>query len=253
MNRIESASNQRYKRWRKLKDKKFRTKEGRLLVEGPVVIREVAETGHVEEVLIDEKVEEDISLYEELDCPVTLLDHKLFLELAATEHSQGIIAVCTSFLKEADQLPRRGRYLYTDGLQDPGNLGGMIRSAEAFSFDGILIGDNTVDVTNPKCIRASMASAFRVPIAKVDDRALDGFHSNCTFYALDINGDELDGKSRFDRDLVLVVGNEAHGIRPSILRRVDHTLRIPMKETIDSLNANVATSIAMFLIEGGER
>lgn len=252
MKRIDSDKNERFKNWKKLKDKKYRERFGELLVEGSVVIEEIYREGYVKEILIDEKrlhLSED---YQTLDVPVTVLNHALFEELVSTETSQGAIAVCRHFLINLKEFSTAGKFLYTDGIQDPGNLGGMIRSAEAFRFDGILLGQGTVDPGNDKCVRSSMASAFRIPIAKISDDDLKALHGKMSFYALDIRGQTIKNDLSTEENLVLIVGNEARGLREEILALVDHRLRIPMKETIDSLNANVATSIAMFMI-GGRR
>lgn len=248
---IESKDNSRFKFWKKLKDKKQRKESGLLLVEGVVVIEEVMAEGYIEELIVDkEKLASFDEVIQKAKVPVTALESSLFKQLAATETNQGMIALCRSFLMDEGALPEKGRFLYADGVQDPGNLGGMIRSAEAFHFDGVLIGPGTVDPTNDKCIRASMASAFRLPIAYVSDEALLKLKENCRFVALDIRGEGMtfEGDSK---NMVLLVGNEARGIRDSLLDEVDVRLRIPMKDTIDSLNANVAASIAMFVIEGG--
>ena len=247
MKRIDSKKNERFKNWKKLKDKKYRERFGELLVEGSVVIEEIYREGYVKEILIDEKrlhLSED---YQTMDVPVTVLNHALFEELVSTETSQGAIAVCRHFLINLKEFPTAGKFLYTDGIQDPGNLGGMIRSAEAFRFDGILLGQGTVDPGN-----SSMASAFRIPVAKISDDDLKALHGKMSFYALDIRGQTIKNDLSTEENLVLIVGNEARGLREEILALVDHRLRIPMKETIDSLNANVATSIAMFMI-GGRR
>ena len=251
MKTIDSKDNRRFKSWKKLKDKKYRKTSGTLLVEGAVVIEEVMAEGYVTELIVDkEKIEQHRPLIEKAEVAVTLLDHRLFNELVSTETNQGILALCRSFLIDGEHLPKTGRFLYADGIQDPGNLGGMIRSAEAFHFDGVLIGPGTVDPTNDKCIRASMASAFRLPVAYVSDEELLAYKDHCRFAALDIRGEGMTLKGD-NKNIVLIVGNEARGIRENLLNEVDLRLRIPMKETIDSLNANVAASIAMFVIEGG--
>lgn len=252
MNSIDSKENRRFKSWKKLKDKKYRKSTGTLLVEGAVVIEEVMAEGYVKELIVDkEKVDQHRSLIEKAEVEVTLLDHRLFNELVSTETDQGILALCRSFLADAANLPKSGRFLYADGVQDPGNLGGMIRSAEAFHFDGVLVGPGTVDPTNDKCIRASMASAFRLPVAYVTDEKLFAYKERgALFAALDIRGEGMAVEGE-NKNIVLIVGNEARGIREELLEKVDLRLRIPMKETIDSLNANVAASIAMFVIEGG--
>lgn len=251
MKTIDSKDNRRFKSWKKLKDKKYRKTSGTLLVEGAVVIEEVMAEGYVTELIVDkEKIEQHRVLIEKAEVEVTLLDHRLFNELVSTETNQGILALCRSFLVDGDRLPKTGRFLYADGIQDPGNLGGMIRSAEAFHFDGVLIGPGTVDPTNDKCIRASMASAFRLSVAYISDEELLAYKDHCRFAALDIRGEGMILKGD-NKNIVLIVGNEARGIRENLLNEVDLRLRIPMKETIDSLNANVAASIAMFVIEGG--
>lgn len=252
MNSIGSKENRRFKSWKKLKDKKYRKASGTLLVEGAVVIEEIMTEGYVKELIVDkEKVDQHRSLIEKAEVEVTLLDHRLFNELVSTETDQGILALCRSFLVDAGDLPKCGRFLYADGVQDPGNLGGMIRSAEAFHFDGVLIGPAAVDPTNDKCIRASMASAFRLPVASVTDEELFAYKERgALFAALDIRGEGMAVEGE-NKNIVLIVGNEARGIREELLEKVDLRLRIPMKETIDSLNANVAASIAMFVIEGG--
>lgn len=252
MKKIDSSNNRRFKGWKKLKEKKYRDRERKVLVEGLVVIAEIAELGYIETLLIDEMKEGEVcEILDPIDVEKIVLSHDLFTALAATKTSQGAIAVCRHFLRDVDDLPRKGRFIYVDGIRDPGNLGGLIRSAEAFSFDGVLLGPKTVDSGNDKSIRASMASAFRVPIAVLEDEDLESFKANCIFYALDIRGETLDPSHRFEENAVLIVGNEAHGIREALLDRVDRKLRIPMKETIDSLNANVAASIAMFVLQGG--
>lgn len=250
MKRIDSEKNERFKNWKKLKDKKYRERFGELLVEGSVVIEEVYREGFVKEIMIDEGKIHLAEDFQRMDVPVTVLNHSLFIQLVSTESSQGVIALCRHFLKDPEEFPATGKFLYTDGVQDPGNLGGMIRSAEAFHFDGILLGKGTVDPGNDKCVRSSMASAFRVPIAKITDDELKRLHGKMTFYALDIRGEIMKSDLSTEDDLVLMVGNEARGLREETLELVDHRLRIPMKETIDSLNANVATSIAMFMIGG---
>ena len=250
MKRIDSEKNERFKNWKKLKDKKYRERFGEILVEGSVVIEEIYREGYVKEILIDEKKLHLSENYQTMDVPVTVLNHALFEGLVSTETSQGAIAVCRHFLKDLKEFPTTGKFLYTDGIQDPGNLGGMIRSAEAFHFNGILLGKGTVDPGNDKCVRSSMASAFRVPIAKITDDELKKLHEKMPFYALDIRGQIMKSALTIEDDLVLMVGNEARGLREETLELVDYKLRIPMKETIDSLNANVATSIAMFMIGG---
>ncbi|VEJ35739.1 Putative TrmH family tRNA/rRNA methyltransferase [Aedoeadaptatus ivorii] len=252
MNRIDSPSNDKLKTLRKLKDKKYRERYKKLLLEGIVPVTEVLETGYIEEIFIDEdRAEALLDEFSEERAAITLLSPRAFSSLVSTESDQGVVAVTKHFLRDAEALPKRGRFLYADGVSDPGNLGGMIRSAEAFFFDGVLIGPNCVDPANDKSLRASMASAFRIPIAKIDDAALFRLAKECPIYTLDIRGDMLTPYFEAKDDFILAVGNEAHGIREEISRAAEHRIRIPIRDSIDSLNANVAASVAMFALQGG--
>ncbi|MDO5301029.1 MAG: RNA methyltransferase [Tissierellia bacterium] len=247
-NVISSTQNPRIKEVRKLRQKKYREKTGRLLLEGPVVLQElwpVIGPSVLELFVREDRLEEAAAFAEEW----TTVTGEVLQALAESEHSQGMVAVVPSFLRPLEELPEGGRYLYTDGIQDPGNLGGMIRSAEAFSMDGLILGPGTVDVTSGKVLRSSMASAFRLPIYRGREDSLEGLRARGDFLlALDIQGrGEL---PPVEGGLILIVGNEARGVSEEARALADERYTIAMNPVVDSLNANVAASIAMFALQG---
>ncbi|MCD1147162.1 RNA methyltransferase [Peptoniphilus sp. KCTC 25270] len=256
MKKLDSLENPVFKKAKKLKEKKNRLLTGKILVEGPVVISEILPFGMVERLFYREgeegKMEEDFSLLKEASLPKNILSKKLFSQLQGTESSQGVIAMVKNPVLPFEGESIEGKYLYVDGIQDPGNLGGMIRSCEAFSFDGVFLGPNTVESTNPKAIRSSMASLFRLPIYTIEDEALQKILAQGTkMYVLDLGGTAKLEEIKEEKNIILVVGNEAKGPRVEIKKWATDRVEIPLSENVDSLNANVAASIAMYVLQGG--
>lgn len=256
MYNIDSSNNQKYKQLKKLKQKKYRVRDNQILIEGPLVLEEIQDLGILKEIFIEKGREEEIfRTYPWLlstKVEITLLARDLFREIQDTQQSQGVIGLGTNPVKKLDKPILRGRYLYTDGIQDPGNMGGLIRSSEAFSFDGVLLGPDSVDPTNPKVIRSTMASLFRQNIFILEDQVLEGLvEGGQKILVLDLDGDYCFDEMRSLEDIILVVGNEANGPREKIRNMAQRVLTIPLSQTINSLNANVAASIAMYELRGG--
>lgn len=253
---IDSSQNTRFKLLKKLKEKKYRQRENKLLIEGPVVLEEIKGLGILEALFIEKGREEDLRknfprLFEWIG-PIFILTRELFKQLQDTNNSQGIIGLGQNPIKKFEESHLRGRFLYTDGIQDPGNMGGLIRSCEAFSFNGIILGPNCVDPTNPKVVRASMASFFRLDILEITDENLETILQNGqSLFVLDLNGKESFEAAKTKEDFILVVGNEANGPRSYICSLAKEVFTIPLSEHVNSLNANVAASIAMYELKGG--
>lgn len=140
--------------------------------------------------------------------------------------------------------------LFLDGIQDPGNMGTIIRTADAFNIDGIILGEGCVDPYNSKVVRSTMGSIFRVPlyICKNSIESLlelkgKGFNIIATslrgisIYNVDFN---------FNKKFLCIIGNEANGVSPKILDFADRQIKIPMPGNAESLNAGVAASIIMY-------
>lgn len=138
--------------------------------------------------------------------------------------------------------------LFLDGIQDPGNMGTIIRSADAFNIDGIILGDGSVDPYNSKVVRATMGSIFRVPLYVCDNSI--GSLESLKNKGFNILATSLDGMNIYDGDFnnkfICVIGNEANGVSPRILDMADRRIKIPMPGNAESLNAGVAASIIMY-------
>ena len=136
-----------------------------------------------------------------------------------------------------------------DGLQDPGNLGTLVRAGEGAGVSGIIMSENTVDIYNPKVIRSTMGSIFRVPFIYVKDlkEVIDKLNSK----GISVYASSLEGAIEYDRpdykkDTAFIIGNEAAGISKEILDITDKKIKIPMLGEVESLNAAVAGSILMY-------
>ncbi|MDO5036929.1 MAG: RNA methyltransferase [Tissierellia bacterium] len=254
MKEISSRNNPEYKALVRLKKRKYRDREEAFLVEGPVVLEEALAAGVLPKALYYQKGKDFPglrTLAQGRGIPWVALEEDLFLGLSDTVHPQGVLGLFPSPIKDFSRGPLRGKWLYSDGVQNPANLGGMIRSLEAFGFSGLLLGPGTVDVLNPKVVRGTMASIFRVPIYRIGDKELFGqIDQNVALYTLDLGSKIRPQDLGGQEDLILAVGNEAGGIRQDLNQRAKAIISIPMGGQVDSLNANVAASIAMYLLGG---
>ena len=170
-------------------------------------------------------------------------------ELSATEHPQGILCVCTEPGLDLGQLGDRApsRLLLLDGLQDPGNLGTLIRAARAFGVDAVIVLDGSVDPWNPKAVRAAAGAGFHTPIARsswAEARPWLEEHG-IGILAADPAGDDVRLFHPGD-SWALAVGNEGAGLRAEIASASSKSIAIPMPGSAESLNAGVAGSILLY-------
>ena len=141
-----------------------------------------------------------------------------------------------------------GKVIVLEGLQDPGNLGTIIRTSEAAGVKGVVMDRNTADIYSPKVVRSTMGSVFRVPFFYTEDLkgALMRLKKNgAALYAADLSGDELQG-AVLEKKRVFVIGNEGAGLTGEISDICDRKIRIPMKGRVESLNAAVAAALLMY-------
>ena len=244
MESITSLKNPRVISWRSLKDKKGRDAAGAFLVEGPKMVSEALNSlFQVKTFLLREGYAPPFPLPP--DIPAFTLPEYVFRSVCDTKTPQGIAAVIQSF-----HLPLKGsRLLALDGIQDPGNLGTIIRTADAAGFEGILLSRDCADLFSPKVLRSTMGSIFRMTFAFPDHLAssLLGFREK----GYSILSSQLDGNSFYQRkevasSLILVIGNEGNGISEEVKAVSTHHLCLPMKGGTESLNAAVAAGIMMY-------
>lgn len=253
LNIINSEDNGKIKFLRSLKIKKIRNKESVFIAEGEKVILEALSMGvrlrdiFISESFHGEKWQEISDDFKGLK--VNLVPDNIFNKLADTVNTQGILAIAESKTKNLNDILPFGRYILLDGLNDPGNMGGIIRSADAFSFDGIIVGPNCVDPFNEKVIRSTMASIFRTNLYIMKSQEDISLLKKKMFriYATTLNEKS---KSILDVDLknnvVLIIGNEANGVSEYFIKEADESIIIPMTGNAESLNASIAASICMY-------
>ena len=248
MREIRSKDNKIFKECQKLSQKKYRDKEGLYLIEGENLIAEVPVDDLVY-VFYREGQERQI-----FDLPDQyVVAEQLFDKLAQTETSQGILAVVRKPKLNADDFVQRiqdkDNIVVLDRLQDPGNIGTIIRTAEGAGYQAVITVKGTGDVFSPKTIRAAAGSVFRMPILQVEDNqalrnltdrlgkklVVTGFNTDKYYYDVDLS-----------KGVALVIGNEGNGVSDELMEMSDITIKIPMDGNLESLNASVAAGILMY-------
>jgi TrmH family RNA methyltransferase len=182
--------------------------------------------------------------------PTERITRKDMERIATTNTPQDIIAVARLPVTDPDTIRRCDRILVADGLKDPSNLGTIIRTAAAFGFEAVITTAGTVDIFNPKVVRATQGALFEVEIAqRIQPTRLSNLLSgNHMVYALDTGGETSILSLKPDRRSALIVGSEIEGVSQPLLLIAKGRIRIPISKNVDSLNAAVAAGIAMFFL-----
>ena len=239
---ITSFNNNHIKDLIKLNDKKYRDKANLFLVDTLHLVKEAISSKLAVEVIICSGYDIDT------DVKKTYVSEDVMKKLSSTKSNPKYMAV----VKKKIDLDNYGdRLLILDNVQDPGNLGAIIRSAVAFNIDTIVLSDDTVDLYNPKVIRASQGMLFHINIIKRDIVCFIGELKKYKYAILgtDVNGGinikdiNINGKYAF------VIGNEGNGIRDYVLDMCDKRIYIKMNNNCESLNASVAASIIMYELD----
>lgn len=164
MKRIESPKNARVKQWKKLQTKKGRDETGLFLLEGFHLVEEAVKSrAPLVELMVDERTA--IPPGWDVSVPVVIVTEAVMKAISSTETPQGIAAVCRQLPAELEGVKTA---LLIDAVQDPGNLGTMIRTADAAGIDAVILGEGCADVYNPKVVRATQGSLFHLPVVKGD-------------------------------------------------------------------------------------
>lgn len=244
MNKIESKDNPAIKLVRKLNEKKWRDKENSYLIEGPTMIKEALESSvELTHILIKEGRDDLLKQYPQA-IPVR---SDVFKGISNTETPQDIMAIAKKISLQTRLSD--GTYILLDRIQDPGNVGTIIRTADAAGLDGVISMKGTVDVFSPKVVRAASGALLRMPIVVMDDvEYLIGEveRTEKNVIACDAKGDREYTDMSTAKDAVIVVGNEGRGVDGRIIEIADETVSIPMKSDAESLNVSVAAGIIIY-------
>lgn len=233
---ITSKTNSKYKKLAKLGQKKYRDATSLFIVESKKMVQEAEEFADIDLVFLSSD-----NMDYDTDKEKLILSDELFSKITQLENPDGFGAV----IKKADQRPiTSDRVLLMDGIKDPGNMGTMIRSAEAFGFFDIILTGQTVDPYNQKSLRASMGSIFRVNIIRLDYDDILPLKSDYGLISADMKGTNIE-KLEIPDKLILAVGSESQGLSPKIRDMTDKLVKIGMTGSIESLNAAIASSILM--------
>lgn len=234
---ITSASNNTIKALIKLKQKKYRDETGYYLVEGEHLVEEAMKAKQVECLISTKDITSDL--------PIIVVSNEVMSKLSFTKSPQSIMAKCK--IKKEKKLIDGKRYLILDDLQDPGNIGTLIRTALAFSIDQVILSNNCVDLYNDKLLRSMQGANFHINCIYDDLKTvistLKKNNVKIIGSALE-NGQDIK-QIKISEKMAFIVGNEGNGMNKDILQECDYVGYIPIN-TIESLNVAIAGSIMMY-------
>lgn len=249
---ISSLDNEKIKNIIKLQTKKSaRDEQGLFVVEGIKLVVEAPKDRLVSVYATEEALEENPSLMDHRDL-LFLVTDKVFAKMTDTKTPQGVLAIVKKeesdlgSLMESEKVPL---LVFLENLRDPGNLGTILRMSEAAGVTGIIMSKETADIYNPKTVRSTMGSIYRMPFAYVEDfigsLKLAG-EKGIKIYAAHLNGCDDYYNLIYKQASGFIIGNEAVGLSEDAAREAFKLVKIPMEGEVESLNAAVAASVLCF-------
>ncbi|MCT4606968.1 MAG: RNA methyltransferase [Marinisporobacter sp.] len=256
--KINSSDNGTIKQVRELKKKKYRQKYGQYIVEGIRIIRDALEnnkkikyilfneelyTVSGGEALLNELMEKNIKVYE--------ISNKIYMSLSDTQNPQGIMAILPMEEYDLEYILNDSKhfFLVLDRIQDPGNLGTIIRTADAAGFSAVILAKGCVDLYNLKTIRSTMGSIFHFPIIQGDETVeiIKKLKSkDIKIVSTSLETEKYYDEVNYNERTAFIIGNEANGVLKEVLQYSDDLVKIPMIGKAESLNASIAASIMMY-------
>lgn len=249
MESISSTKNEKIKELVKLQTAKGRKKAGMYLLEGEHLVEEaIKERAQIKLIVVtSNRLEDYQNLLAQTDVQLLVVSQDVFHKLSMTETTQGVLAVVEIVKQEI--LPHKGRFIVLDAVQDPGNLGTIVRTADAAGFDAVVLGTGTVDLYNDKVLRSMQGSHFHIPVFQANLQeylpilkekgvqvAVTALHRDSKDYSV------LQGAI----DVAIVVGNEGQGVSDDVIDLADVVVTIPMFGKAESLNVAIASALLMY-------
>ncbi len=254
MQRITSKENEFIKHVKKLKDKKYRDIENEYMIEGIKLIAEaIQEKAPIQQIILCDDCEKNEAIPKDLMYEIAKYDciyvtEKIFKYLSDVQEPQGILAIIEKNNQEMEIDYSQDIMVVLDDIQDPGNLGTILRTVDSVGLTQILVSKGTADAYNPKVVRSTMGAIFRVKIIECEDLkqtlkeikkhkfkiVVSSLQTQNTIYDIGYN------------KKVIIIGNEANGVEREIQDMADEKVRIPMLGKTESLNASVATGIILY-------
>lgn len=246
---ITSVQNPRIKQWAKLHTRKEREKTGLFLIEGPHLVEEACKSDvRLEAVLLEEGT--DIPAWLPAHAPSLYVTRSVLEKLSETKTPQSIAAVVHMHSMLPTELPRNGFWLLLDRVQDPGNVGTLIRTADAAGLDGVILGEASADLYNGKTIRSTMGSLFHLPVwrEKLPDfvARIREKEASARVIGTSLQESKLYTDVSYTGTVLLVIGNEGSGMSEEMLSLADQNVIIPLHGRAESLNAAIAGSVVIY-------
>ncbi len=243
---LTSKNNPLVKETAALKEKKGRKEHGLFLVEGAKMVRECLKSAfEIERVFLTESYDEDIAWLGGLSDKITVVSDSVFRLLSDEKTPQGIL--CRVKIPVFGVQSPEGNCLFLDGVADPGNVGTIIRTANAAGYNEIYLTRACADPYSPKSVRASMSGVFFTKLYLGEREELLDVLKDTPILAADMDGENVFSFQPPEK-YAIAIGNEANGISKETFSRATHTVRIPMAATQESLNAAVSAGIIMYVL-----
>lgn len=247
---ITSTQNPLIKQIQLMQTKKSaRKKENSFVIEGIKSVNEIPEQCEIKYLIMSEHIDQESITVTGKDQIVVPED--VYKHISDTKTPQGAMAIAEMTHRELDTIvpKENGFYMILENVQDPGNLGTIIRTAYGFGVDAIFMTKGSVDLYNPKTIRSTMGAVFHIPI--VMDYSIEEYvewmsKNNIRLFATDLEGSKPLAECQFTESVAIVIGNEANGISDTLRACATNKVRIPMPGGLESLNASIAASICMY-------
>lgn len=256
---IKSKDNQKIKLVRSLENKKTRDLQGLYVIESVKLVEEaIKENISFEFVFMSESLANKldtsklIKTFNENKIEYHIIENNLFKEVSNTVNSQGIIGIAKKPKNDIEAIIKNYNFMvFCDKLQDPGNLGTIIRTADAFGPCAVVLSPGCVDAYNDKTVRACAGAIFRVPIVEIENSL--SFIKNLKEQEFSIISTVVDSDKSFDdinnpKRICLIIGNEGNGVSKEIKEASDECITIKMTGQTESLNASIAAAISIYEI-----
>ena len=251
---ISSKENELIKHIKKLKDKKERDLSNEYLIEGVKLIKEaIQEKAKIKQIIVCDECEKLEAIPQELTYEIAKYDciyvtKKIYNYITEVKTPQGILAIIEKQGNEKNIDYNQDIIIALDGIQDPGNLGTILRTVDSVGLTQILVSKDTADCYNPKVVRSTMGAIFRVKVIECENledtlKEIKKHKFSIITTSLQTQNSIYDIKYKKD---VIVIGNEANGVSENIQKLADKKLKIPMLGKTESINASVATGIILY-------
>ena len=236
---IESLNNEKIKEIRKLKEKKYRDKLKKYIVEGEHLVNEAYKSGNLDTLIVLNNYD-----YSLIDINTIYVTKEIIKSISDLETPYNVIGIC----KYPTEKEIENKILLLDNIQDPGNLGTIIRSATAFNIDTIVLNTKSVDLYNSKVLRAAQGNNFYINIMRKDLKDFIPYlkENNYKIYSTNVkDGNDIKSLEKTEK-YAIIMGNEGSGVDPILQEYSDYNIYIKMNEKCESLNVAVATSIILY-------